>query len=136
MGVRIATLANPSPSWGDLLGYSVSVSGNVAVVGDTGSGQAYVFNATTGALITTLANPSSAGGDSSGRSVSVSGNTVVVSAPWNDTVATDSGQAYVFNATTGARIATLANPSPASGDLFGMWVSVSGNKVVDTDTHM
>ena len=65
-----------------------------------------------------------------GRSVSVSGNTAVVAAPWDDTGATDSGQAYVFNATTGALIATLANPSPASGDQFGRSVSVSGNTVV------
>ena len=32
----------------------------------------------------------------------------------------DCGAAYVYSATTGALIATLANPSPATGDQFGI----------------
>jgi outer membrane protein assembly factor BamB len=136
-GAWIATLANPSPASGDSFGDSVSVSGNTAVVGvrgdDTGasdSGQAYVFNATTGALIATLANPSPAVSDQFGSSVSVSGNTVVVGATQDDTGATNNGQVYVFNATTGVLIVTLDNPTPSIGDEFGYSVSVSGNTVV------
>ncbi len=132
-GALIATLANPSPAPLDAFGRSVSVSGNMVVVGALGApfgGQAYVFNATTGALIATLANPTPANGDQFGISVSLSGNTVVVGAIRDDTGATDSGQAYVFNATTGVLIGTLANPTPASNDYFGVAVSLSGNTVV------
>ncbi len=136
-GALITTLANPSPASSDYFGYSVSLSGNTAVVGahrdNTGaseSGQAYVFDATTGALIAALANPSPASEDHFGRSVSVSGNTVVVGAHSDNTGASNSGQVYVFNAATGALIGALANPSPASFDFFGNSVSVSGNTVV------
>ncbi|WP_442506614.1 hypothetical protein SH528x_005468 [Novipirellula sp. SH528] len=136
-GVLLATLANPTPASRDHFGVSVSVSGNTVVVGayrdDTGasdSGSAYVFNATTGALLTTLANPTPSSGDNFGYSVAVSGNTVVVGAFLDDTGSSDSGSAYLFNATTGALLATLDNPTPASGDNFGYNVAVSGNTVV------
>jgi hypothetical protein len=136
-GALIATLVNPSAT-DDAFGTSVSVSENTVVVGAwlfddagaTNSGRAYVFNATTGALIATLANPSPAMSDHFGRSVSVSGNTVVVGADNDNTGGEGSGQAYMFNATTGAVIATLANPFPASGANFGITVSVSGNTAV------
>ncbi len=144
-GALMATLANPTPASGDFFGTALSMSENTVVVGaydddmdGTDSGQAYVFNATTGALLATLANPTPASGDSFGYSVAVSGNAVVVSATGDDTGGTDSGQAYVFNATTGALMATLLNPTPASGDFFGYAVAVSGNTVVvsasDDDT--
>jgi len=136
-GAPVAILANPSSASNDQFGSSVSVSGNTVVVGayrdDTGatdSGSAYVFNATTGSLVATLANPASVAFDFFGSSVAVSGNTVVVGAHLADTGATDSGSAYVFNATTGAMVATLANPTPASNDYFGFSVAVSGNTVV------
>src|SRR5207244_1816865 len=111
--------------------------GNTIVVGaggdDTGavdSGSAYVFNATTGALIATLSNPTPANGDVFGNSVAVSGNTVVVGASQDDTGAEDAGSAYVFNATTGALVVTLNNPTPAQNDFSGRAVAVSGNTVV------
>jgi outer membrane protein assembly factor BamB len=135
-GALLATLSEPEAA--------VSVSGNTVVVGNAGSytppisGQTYLFNASTGALMLTLVDPSagsSVGSDGFGYAVSVSGNTVVVGAPWDDTVATDSGQAYVFNATTGALIATLANPAPQAGAWFGARVSASGNTVVVSSSH-
>jgi hypothetical protein len=133
-GALITTLVNPSPASFDRFGWRVSISGNSIVVGTdaraTGSGRAYVFNATTGALIATLASPSPANGDLFGSSVSISGNTAVVGAYGDDAEATNSGRAYVFNATTGNLIATLANPAPADSDSFGYAVSISGNTAV------
>jgi Ca2+-binding RTX toxin-like protein len=136
-GALIGPLDNPSPATEDRFGRSVSVSGNTIVVGAPfdsteakWNGQAYLFDVTTGAQTASLVNPSPAIFDGFGESVSVSGNTVVVGAPRDDTDATDSGQAYLFNATTGALFATLPNPSPSNGDLFGQSVSVSGNTVV------
>lgn len=108
-----ATLANPTPAITDNFGRSVATSGNNVVVGahldDTGatnSGQAYVFNATDGALIVTLANPTPAADDVFGESVSVSGSNVVVGASADDTGATNSGQAYVFNVIVVAELPT------------------------------
>src|SRR5262249_44921930 len=136
-GALLSTMDNPCRAALDSFGVAVAVSGNTVVVGsyldDTGandSGQVYVFNASSGALLTTLNNPSPGTDDYFGYSVAVSGNTVVVGAYQDDTGATDSGQAYVFNAVTGALVATLNNPSPATGDFFGYSVAISGNLVV------
>src|SRR5205807_234948 len=90
----------------------------------------YVFNATTGELVATLNNPTPTGYDGFGSSAALSGNQVLVGAFRNDTGATDAGSAYVFNATSGALIATLSNPTPASEDYFGQSVAVSGNIAV------
>ena len=141
-GALIATLNNPTPATGDYFGVSVAVSGNTVVVGaeydDTGSpnaGLAYVFNATTGALIATLNNPTPANNDLFGYSVAVSGNTVVVGAYRDNTGATAAGSAYVFNASTGALITTLNNPSPVFQDSFGISVAISGNTMVVGADH-
>ena len=48
----------------------------------------------------------------------------------DDTGAEDTGSAYVFNATTGALVATLNNPTPAIADYFGSSVAVLGNTAV------
>jgi hypothetical protein len=136
-GALVATLNNPAPASGDSFGSSAAVSGNTVVVGaygdDTGStdsGSAYVFDAATGALIAALTNPTAASGDSFGVSAAVSGNTVVVGSYLDDTGAADAGSASVYNATTGALVATLNNPTPADFDYFGYSVAVSGNTVV------
>ncbi len=132
-GSLITTLANPTPAASDAFGYSVAILGNTAVVGAVGDdpdGAAYVFNATTGALVATLANPTPASGDSFGVVVAISGNTVVVGASADDTGATNSGQAYLFTATTGELLTTLTNPTPGEGDFFGRAVAISGNTAV------
>jgi hypothetical protein len=61
--------------------------------------------------------------------VAVSGSTAVVGA-FGESTWSSSGAAYVFNATTGAVIAYLYNPTPAAGDQFGYSVAVSGNTAV------
>jgi VCBS repeat-containing protein/predicted outer membrane repeat protein len=136
-GTLLHTLANPTPAIEDSFGFSVAVSGNTVIVGayqdDTGAtnaGAAYVFDATTGTLLHTLANPTPAIEDSLGFSVAISGNTVVVGAYRDDTGVTYSGAAYVFDATTGARLGTLAKSTPIAGDYFGMSVAISGSTVI------
>src|SRR5205085_1489703 len=132
-GALIATLNDRTAGNDDLFGYSVGLSGNSVAVGarkDATGGSAYVFNATTGALVATLNNPTPASNDGFGFAAALSGNQVVVGALWDDTGAEDAGSAYVFNAATGALVATLNNPTPARADDFGYSVAVSGNMVV------
>ncbi len=141
--VPIATLNNPTPAPSDQFGWSVAVSGNYVVVGaygdDTGAidaGSAYVYDLssmTPTVPIATLNNPTPAPSDLFGNSVAVSGNYVVVGAYLDDTVGPDTGSAYVYDLssmTPTVPIATLNNPTPAPGDLFGNSVAVSGNYVV------
>ena len=90
---------------GDAFGLSVSVSGDIAVVGATGdddggneSGSAYVFIRSGGVWTQRqkLTAADAAAEDEFGSSVSVWGHTAVVGAPANDDPESDSGSAYVF----------------------------------------
>ncbi len=138
-GGLVSTLNESAPATSDWFGYSVAISGNLAVVGAIGddpgavscAGTAYVFNAATGASVTTLNNPAPAANDSFGASVAISGNLAVVGTPYDDPGGvTDAGTAYVFNATSGALVATLNKPTPTVGDEFGWAVGISGNLAV------
>lgn len=134
-GALVSTLVNPNPTASDYFGYDTEIDGNLVVVGapdddagGSGAGQAYVFNATTGALVSTLVNPNPTANDSFGGDVDISGNLAIVGARFDDPGGVSAaGQAYVFNATTGALVSTLVNPSPTTNDYFGVDVAISGN---------
>jgi len=138
-GALISTLINPTPDRsGEYFGYSVGISGNLAIVGTiwdepTGIGEegtAYVFNATTGELLSTLNNPTPNVRDLFGLSVSISGNTAIVgSSNIDDDGINSVGEAYVFEATSGTLQATIKNPAPSNGGWFG-YVAVSGNRAI------
>ncbi|MCX6876480.1 MAG: choice-of-anchor D domain-containing protein [Verrucomicrobia bacterium] len=135
--VPIATLNNPRAAMSDYFGVSVAIFGTRVVVGangdDTGAsnaGSAYVYDmtgSTPTVPVVTLNNPSPSDGDGFGHSVAISGTRVVVGAPWDDTGASDSGCAYVYDLSSGTPtvpIASLNNPSPAGGDCFGYSVAI------------
>jgi hypothetical protein len=122
------------------LGYSVATNGNLIVVGapfddlrGVDSGVVKVFDSSTGALLHVISNPSPAANDQFGYSVGISGTRVVVGARWDDTGATDTGSAYVYDLSSGTPtvpVATLNNPGPAANDEFGYSVGISGTRVV------
>ena len=121
----------------DVFGYSVAVSGNIAVIGAYGdddngsnSGSAYVFDVTTGNQLRKLAALDAAATDSFGHSVAVSGTMAVVGARWDDDKGNNSGSAYVFDVTTGNQLRKLIALDGAADDLFGYSVAVSGNMAV------
>ena len=147
-GALVYTLDDPNAyggSFEDFFGNSVAVSGDYAIVGasseddagGTGSGKAYIYNATTGALVHTLTNPNAYGtsvADSFGYSVAISGDRAIVSAHQeSDAGGTDSGKAYIFNVTTGALVYTLDNPNAydtSNNDRFGNSVAISGDRAI------
>ena len=121
----------------DVFGYSVAVSGNIAVIGAYGdddngsnSGSAYVFDVTTGNQLRKLAALDAAATDSFGHSVAVSGTMAVVGARWDDDKGNNSGSAYVFDVTTGNQLRKLIALDAAAFDQFGYSVAVSGNMAV------
>jgi sulfur relay (sulfurtransferase) DsrC/TusE family protein len=139
----VATLNNPGPAVEDQFGYSVAISGTRVVVGawldDTGmfdAGSAYVYDLSSGSPmvpVATLNNPGPAANDWFGISVAISGTRVVVGASRDDTGATDTGSAYVYDLSSGTPavpVATLNNPGPAPSDEFGSSVAISGTRVV------
>jgi hypothetical protein len=127
----------PRPSGGALFGSSVAASVQYVVSGAPGlttvPGSVGVYDANAGALLWTLTNPSASNGDQFGASVAVAGKYVVVGAPGDDTSGTNTGRAYVFDATTGNLVSTLVNPNPSPGqsppDDFGVAVAISGSTV-------
>jgi hypothetical protein len=127
----------------DWFGYSVAVSGNVAVIGadrdnDLGpkSGSAYVFRFDGSKWVpeAKLLPADGAANDHFGKSVAVSGDTVVVGAPFDDDNGTDCGAAYVFRYDGWGWVqhAKLRASDGAIDDLFGYIysVAVSGNTIV------
>jgi hypothetical protein len=133
-GALLHTLNNPTPTVGDQFGWSVALSGDIALVSansdDTGannSGAAYLFDVITGALLHTLNNPTPADDDQFGYSVALSDNTALVGAFSDNTGASNSGSAYLFDVTTGALLQTLSNPTLTANDAFGSSVALSGN---------
>ncbi len=126
----------------DHFGYSVSVSGDTAVVGayrdvhqGVYQGSAYVFVRSGGVWSEQqkLVASDGASGDFFGTSVSVSGDTTVVGAPWDDAGAsTDHGSAYVFVRSEGVwnEQQKLVASDGVFSDFFGISVSVSGDTAV------
>jgi len=136
----------------DEFGSSVSVSGDVAVVGARwdddnggGSGSAYVFRRTGAAWDEEQKLLASDGGASGefGVSVSVSGDVAVVGRyrDWDacppPTVYCNSGSAYVFrwNGITWVEEQKLLASNGLGADRFGSSVSVSGNVAVVGAPH-
>jgi hypothetical protein len=124
---------------GDEFGISVSVSGEVIIVGadrdDDGgstSGAAYVYRLVESSWQETKLTASDAAEeDMFGISVSISGDVAAVGAYSKDVSGVDSGAVYVYQwdgATWNEEILTASDA--AEGDIFGYSVSVSGERIV------
>jgi len=127
---------------GDLLGRSVSISGDTVVVGaenhdvgtSTDQGSAYIFvrSGMGWSQQAMLTASDGAASDNFGVSVAIDGNTVVVGAWFADPTFTDQGAAYVFvrSGTTWSQQQKLFAIDGAGGDLFGGSVAIGGDTVV------
>ena len=129
---------------GDWFGFSVSVSGDVAVVGahqddDNGadSGSAYIYRWTGSAWVqeAKLTASDGAANDQFGLPVSINGDVVVLGASGDDAPLSNSGSAYVFVKPPGGWVdmtqtAKLTASDAAVSDGFGNSVSISGEVVV------
>ncbi len=131
----------------DFFGYSVSISGDYAIVGaywedpsdSTDAGSAYIFNRSGTPSVWTeqqKINASDAqSGDRFGHSVSISGDYAIVGAYWEDpSDSTDAGSAYIFNRSGTPSVWTeqqKINASDAQAeDYFGHSVSISGDYAI------
>lgn len=130
----------------DEFGFSVDISGNVAVVGawqerepntvsGVRGGAAYVYRysttTSTWAIEARIAGSDRALGDRFGISVAVDGNVIVVGADQAGGAGTSSGKAYVFrhNGTNWIQEKILTASDAASADAFGRSVAISGDTI-------
>lgn len=97
------------------------------------SGRIYVYNIKTGTLKYTINNPGAYGTGSNdyfGNSLAISNQYIVAGAPGEDNGGNQSGTVYVFDISSGRRIATINDPNAygsAISDEFGSAVAVSGD---------
>ncbi|MCJ7776913.1 MAG: FG-GAP repeat protein [Sedimentisphaerales bacterium] len=122
----------------DSFGYSVSISGDYAIVGaiyddDKGynSGSAYIFkrNGESWSQQAKLLASDGAAEDYFGGSVSISGDYAIVGACWDDIY---KGSAYIFkrDGTGWSQQQKLTASDGAAEDYFGCSVSISGDKII------
>jgi len=136
-GELLSTFSNPSPAVDDYFGFKITIDGDNVVIGsyfkDTeaeDSGEAYLFQASTGELLHTFSNPEFSQEDYFGKSVAMDGDKVVIGAYRKDAGAEDSGEAYLFQVSTGELLHTFSNPSPEVDDYFGYRAAMDGNIVL------
>lgn len=137
-GKQTAKLTANDAAKNQYFGSAVAISGTTAIVGAMGNadhgystGAAYLFDTTTGKQIAKLTAPNPAQGDTFSFSVAISGNTAIVGANQisiND--GSKNGEAFLFDATTGALIAKLTASDGMADDRFGNAVAVSGTTAV------
>ncbi|HUU96643.1 MAG TPA: FG-GAP repeat protein [Phycisphaerae bacterium] len=141
--VEQAKLTASDAAESDFFGVSVSISGDVAVIGasgDDGGGSAYVFEKPPGGWenmteTAKLTASDAAGGERFAESVSISGDVAVIGAHWDDDAGTRSGSAYVFEKPPGGwedmtETAKLTASDAAEEDGFGKSVSISADVAV------
>jgi len=111
----------------DRFGASVSLDGNLALIGTYWGGSAYLFDITTGEQLHKLLASDGEAGDWFGRSVSLSENLALVGACGDDDNGYRSGSAYLFSVTNGGQLQKLLPSDGAERDYFGYSVSLSEN---------
>lgn len=131
----------------DQFGKSIAISGDTIVVGSwlanangSNSGAAYIFQRDYGGTgnwgeVAKIDGSSSTAADYFGADVDISGDTVVVGAYYDDTTATRSGAAYIFERDQGGadnwgEVTQLAGSDTVIRDNFGFGVAVDGDTIV------
>ena len=132
---------------GDYFGWSISISGDTALVGapyatlagapgtsGNHAGSAYIFvrSGKSWSQQAKIMASDAAGDVFFGWSVSISGDTALIGARYDDGAGTRSGSAYVFvrNGTNWTQQAKLTASDAAAFDFFGWSVSISGDTAV------
>ena len=136
-GLEIGRLVPPTMVMMGHFGIGVAMDNGKAAVGaftrnpkGTDSGEAFVFDIATSTMVTNLVAPDGAAGDMLGWTVAIDGNNVLVGADLDDDKGTDSGSAYVFDATTGAQLNKFVPMDAMAGDRFGWKVALVGNQAI------
>ncbi|MCX5671401.1 MAG: YbhB/YbcL family Raf kinase inhibitor-like protein [Planctomycetota bacterium] len=136
---QVSKFTPPVTTPADAFGYSVSIEGNLAVIGaplgGTGNGAVYVYQRLVTGWQRKVELPAPTGAQQFGKSVATDGLTVLVGAP------AEAGAAYLFSraGTTWTQTAKLTDPHALVDTHFGTSVTIDGGLVLigaaDTVTH-
>ena len=134
LGDELLKLTASDGAVDDMFGWSVDISGNIAIVGAEAydnagdrSGSAYLFDVTTGQELRKLTASDAAADAIFGKSVAINGNVAIVGAQRHNNTA---GAAYLFEVTTGQELFKLTASDAMPGKFFGGSVAISGNTAV------
>ncbi|MDE0913744.1 MAG: FG-GAP repeat protein [Planctomycetota bacterium] len=118
-------------------GIGVAAEGNLAAVGGhtrdgaaVDSGEAFVFDWTTGVQLHSLVQNDATTMDRMGWTVAIDNGLVLVGAHYDDDRGTDAGSAYIFDAATGAQVHKLLGNDTSTGDQFGWKLDMEGGLAV------
>jgi hypothetical protein len=141
--VLMQKLTDATGSTDDYFGYSVSISGNYAIVGayaddvganaDQGSVSIYQYNGTAWVLMQKITEAAGSVNDDFGFAVSLSGSYAVVTVPGDEVGAnTDQGSANIYQLSGGnwVLMQKITDPNGSASDFLGSSVSVSGNYII------
>lgn len=130
--VVLATVTNPTPLANENFGSCLAgmgpfrflVGAEYAQEGGIAGGCAYLYqwNGSTVSLLATVTNPAPQSGDRFGSSLSGMGiSRFIIGAEYDSENGLFSGRAYLYdwNGSAATLLATVTNPSPNPGDLFG-----------------
>jgi len=137
-GAFVHRLQPRDPEWEGRFGYSVGLSGTIAIVGSCHfnqwgsrfSGSARLFDTRTGEQLVRLHTEGVEKSDRFGSSVAIDGAVAVVGAPWDDDQGIDAGAAYVFDVKTGELMFKLVADDGGGYDEFGASVSIDGATIL------
>ena len=136
-GDLLHTFDDPTNTQSDAFGVSVAIEGDRILIGASGgrsplplSGEAHLFDTTTGSLLHTFENPTPSVRDYFGNSVAIDGERILIGEFEDSTQGEDVGQAHLYDATSYSLIHTFNDPTVTSGDNFGRSVALRGDTVV------
>lgn len=140
--ILMQTITDATGGADDFFGYSVSISGNYAIVGafldDTGAGtntnegsvSIYQRNGISWTLMEKITDPAGSANDNFGYSVSISGNYAIVGAYHNDVDAKlDQGTVNIYMRVGPGwqKLQTVIDPGGRFGDMFGVATAIDSN---------
>jgi WD40 repeat protein len=141
-GVQISKLLATDGVFNHQFGVSIAIDNGIVAVGarlddenGNDSGAAYLFDALTGVQLFKLLPTDGAGADQFGWSIDIHNGLVAVGAPNNDDAGSNSGSAYLFDATTGLQTQKLLPTDGTGSDQFGVSISIS-NGTVAVGAHL
>jgi len=143
-GTQLFKLLASDGTMGDNFGSSIAIDNGIIAVGafndnddkfnGSGSGSAYLFDASTGAQLFKLLPSDGAAGNPFSWSIAIDNGIVAVGSiaigdRWGHGFDPDSGAAYLFDASTGAQLFKLLPSDGAADDWFGHSIAIDNGIV-------
>jgi len=135
-GAQLFKLTASDAAAGDRFGHSIAIGSGVVAVGanrddDNGSssGSAYLFDAATGVQLFKLLPSDGAATDVFGNAIAIDNGIVAVGGVLDDVNGSNTGSAYLFDATTGVQLAKLIASDGVALDQLGSSIAIDNGVV-------